>query len=99
VTAAIHSSLAARDLLPAVHLVDAGYIDADHLVAARDIHGVELLGPAKSAIGWQTATRDGYTLDEFTIDWDNQRVTCPNGATATQWDTDRSQQGVPVVKV
>jgi len=98
-TAAIHSDLAVRDLLPAVHLVDAGYVDADHLVNAREIHGVELLGPAKSATGWQATAGDGHTLDDFTIDWDNQRVTCPNGSTATQWNTDQSQQGVPVVKV
>lgn len=99
VTAAIHYGLAERDLLPTVHLVDAGYIDADHLVAARETHRVELLGPAKSATGWQAAADDGYTLDDFTIDWDNKRVTCPNGNTATQWNADQSQDGVPVVRV
>ncbi|MEV3965181.1 helix-turn-helix transcriptional regulator [Nocardia sp. NPDC050193] len=40
-TAAIHTSLAERDLLPAVHLVDAGYVDADLLITTVREHGVD----------------------------------------------------------
>ncbi len=99
VTADIHSSLAERNLLPRTHLVDAGYVDADHIVAARETHSVELLGPAKSATGWQASDESGYTLDDFTVDWDNQRVTCPSGRTAAQWNADRSPEGTPVIRV
>lgn len=81
-TADIHTGLARRELLPEVHLVDAGYIDAEHLVTAPDKHGIELLGPAKQATGWQATTDDGYTLHDFAIDWDNERVRCPNGTTS-----------------
>ncbi|MBF6341862.1 IS1182 family transposase [Nocardia abscessus] len=98
-TAAIHTRLAERDLLPDVHLVDAGYVDADLLVAAQREHGVELLGPVKAATGWQAAADGGYTLGDFTIDWDNERVTCPQGTTSARWKSDRSQDQVPVIKV
>jgi transposase len=47
-TSAIHASLAGRDLLPRVHLVDSGYVSARTLVAARRDHGIELLGPEPS---------------------------------------------------
>lgn len=53
VTDQIHDGLARRDLLPDVHLVDAGYIDAAHLVAARRDHGIELVGPVGANTGWQ----------------------------------------------
>lgn len=98
-TADIHTGLARRELLPEVHLVDAGYIDAEHLVTSPEKHGVELLGPAKQATGWQATTDDGYTLHDFAIDWDNERVRCPNGTTSTQWSGDQSQNGVPVIRV
>ncbi|WP_330254551.1 IS1182 family transposase [Nocardia sp. NBC_00565] len=98
-TAAIHAGLAERDLLPEVHLVDAGYVDADLLIAARQEHGIELLGPAKSATGWQATADRGYTLSDFTIDWDNEQATCPQGATSRSWKADRSQDGIPVIRV
>jgi hypothetical protein len=44
----IHAHLAARDLLPAGHLVDAGYVDAGVLVAATTTHQVEVIGPVRA---------------------------------------------------
>ena len=41
----LHAALATKDLLPARHLVDAAYIDADGLVAAARDHDVALTGP------------------------------------------------------
>ena len=31
------------------------------------------------------ARAGGYTAEAFTIDWDHQQVTCPQGATSTVW--------------
>ncbi|RDI58938.1 IS1182 family transposase [Nocardia pseudobrasiliensis] len=98
-TAAIHIGLAERDLLPDVHLVDAGYVDAELLITTGQNHGVELLGPAKAATGWQAATNDGYALSDFTIDWDNEQATCPQGIASRSWKADRSQDGTPVIRV
>ncbi|WP_442800118.1 IS1182 family transposase [Nocardia sp. NBC_01730] len=98
-TAAIHAGLAERDLLPDVHLVDAGYVDADLLITAQQDHGVELLGPAKAPTGWQATADGGYTLPDFTIDWENEKVTCPQGAVSNSWKADRSQDGTPVIRV
>ncbi|MFI9610303.1 IS1182 family transposase [Streptomyces sp. NPDC052023] len=98
VTDQIHDGLARRDLVPDVHLVDAGYIDAAHVVAARRDHGIELLGPVAVNTGWQAAANNGYTIDDFTVDWDNKRVTCPNGRTSTQWQHDGRRSAGPVIR-
>src|SRR5829696_7682963 len=41
-TAPIHEALAAKGLAPSEHLVDAGYVSAEHLVGARERHGIDL---------------------------------------------------------
>ncbi|MDT9701886.1 IS1182 family transposase [Streptomyces sp. P17] len=93
----IHTSLAARDCLPGEHWVDAGYPTAAQVVAARAEHGVSLHGPMAD----NTAASAGgpYGQDAFTIDWDHEQVTCPNGVTSTQWHHRHSQQGLPVIRV
>ncbi|MGI5249349.1 IS1182 family transposase [Actinacidiphila glaucinigra] len=93
----IHQGMAARDCLPGEHRVDAGYPTASQIVAAHTRHGVDLQGPMAD----NTAASAGgpYGQDAFTIDWDHERVTCPNGVTSTQWHHRHSQQGLPVIRV
>lgn len=43
--ATIHADLAASELLPEHHLVDAGYVDAAKLIQSRTAYGVDLVGP------------------------------------------------------
>ncbi len=93
----IHNALAARDCLPGEHWVDAGYPTAGQVVAARREHGVVLHGPMAANTA---ASADGpFGQDAFTIDWDRERVTCPNGVVSTQWAERRSQQSLPVIRV
>lgn len=95
--APIHADLAARDCLPAEHWVDAGYPSASQIVAARRDHQVDLLGPMKASTAAQAS--GPFSQDAFTIDWDKQQVTCPNGGVSTQWHERRSQNGLPVIRV
>jgi transposase len=46
---------------------------------------VELLGPASTSGHWQFQANQGYTLDDFEIDWDAKTVTCPQGHTTSYW--------------
>ncbi|MEV7395495.1 transposase, partial [Streptomyces sp. NPDC091215] len=94
----IHQQLAERDLLPEIHLVDSGYATAANLVAARRDHEVELCGPVRPNVGWQAARGNGYSIDAFTVDWERQHATCPNGATSRQWYDDHRGK-VPVIRV
>jgi len=82
-TEPVHDSMAAAGLLPAEHAVDAGYTSADLLLDARG-RGITLLGPLLSGSPPQ-ARSGGYTAEAFTIDWDRQQVTCPQGVTSIVW--------------
>jgi transposase len=93
-----HADLARGDLLPAEHLVDAGYVSVDHLLAARADHGVELVGPLPPDSGWQARDEGGFDLTRFHIDWDRQQVTCPNGKTSRNWRQTTSRHGLPIIQ-
>ncbi len=89
--APIHRSLADKGLLPAKHLVDAGYVDADQLVASVRDHGVELIGSTPKDNQWQARTEGAFTIQDFTLDWDGQLATCPAGHTSRSWTASRNQ--------
>jgi Transposase DDE domain len=93
-----HTDLAAADLLPAEHLVDAGYVSVDHILDARAGHGVELIGPLPPDSGWQARDEHGFDLTQFRIDWDRKQVTCPNGKTSRNWRQTTSRHGLPIIQ-
>jgi transposase len=99
VTEAVHQGLAARELLPDEHDVDAGYVTAAHIVAARDAHGIELLGP----VGWDTCHENDegehFTQSAFRIDWEARTATCPQGKVSASWSDQRKSSGTPVSRV
>lgn len=87
----MHGSLAAKDLLPSKHLADTGYMDADQLVAGARDHGVEPIGPTLKDNQWQARTKGAFTVQDFTLDWDSQRATCPAGHASQSWTADHNQ--------
>ena len=87
----IHGSLAAKGLLPSKHLVDAGYVDADQLVASARDHGVELIGPTLKDNQWQARTEGAFTIQDFTLDWNEQLATCPAGHASQSWTASHNQ--------
>ena len=82
-TGPVQDMLAAAGLAPGEHAADAGYASADLLLAAR-ARGITLLAPLPADHSPQ-ARAGGYTADMFTIDWDHERVTCPQGALSHKW--------------
>jgi len=98
-TAGIQQALAEKGLLPRRHFVDTGYIDAELLVSSREQHGIDLFGPPREAQSWQART-GGYDHSRFSIDWDNQQATCPEGKTSRSWASYlRKPYNRPVVTV
>jgi transposase len=83
--APIHEQLADRHLLPARQLVDAGYIDAEVLSASQTRFGVEVLGPTRGDFRWQARQQTGFEGHHFTVDWEAQRVICPQGHASRSW--------------
>ena len=96
-TAPIHTALAAKGLLPGDHLLDAGYVDAELLVDSRAEHGVRLVGPVRPDVSWQAKAARGFDISHFVIDWEAQRVTCPEGKTSVLWQPGRDRWGNEVV--
>ena len=88
-TGPVHDMLAARNLTPGENAADSGYISADLLLSAR-ARGITLLGPVLADTSPQ-ARSGGYTADQFTIDWDRQQVTCPQGQASIAWRPGRQK--------
>ncbi|WP_181154443.1 hypothetical protein [Nostoc sp. 'Peltigera membranacea cyanobiont' N6] len=75
----IHSRLEEKDFLPDEHLLDAGYPTAENLVNSKTQYNIEIIGPVRSDPSWQTKAQQGFDSSNFQIDWDNEKVTCPQG--------------------
>jgi transposase len=84
-TAPIQQALVEKTLPPSEHLVDAAYIAADLLVQSRDEHSITLRGPTRPSPGWQAQVDGAYTIDQFEVDWAQQRVRCPQGKWSASW--------------
>jgi transposase len=101
-TVTIHQRLAGRGLTPGEHAVDAGYVSAGHILAAREDHGITLLGPvgADTTQGPRGNGQEPLLAQAaFRVDWDARTVTCPQGATSISWSDQRKPSGTPVARV
>lgn len=97
-TDVIQDDLAARDLLPGVHLVDSGYVSAQHLLTSATTYSLDLVGPALQDTSWQAAAGQGFALSCFAINGEARTVTCPQGKTSQSW-TDVTKEGYPFHQV
>lgn len=95
----IQEHLAARDVLPGEHFLDAGYMGADQLVTSRTEHGVDLIGPMPAETSWQAKAQQGFASTCFLMDWEARRATCPQGQQSTQWLERRDHRGHAVVHI
>lgn len=98
-TAAIQMALFAKDLPPLLHLVDAGYVDAELLLQSRELYGIELFGPTRKDSSWQHREH-GNDQSAFTVDWENKKATCPNGKQSVGWTSYVTKpHGYPVAQM
>jgi transposase len=97
----IYADLAAWELLPTVHVVDAGYTDAEGLVRSQRDYGVTLLGPVAEDPSWQARAGEGFDKASFVVDWEAHAVRCPAGKLNYSWlpQTDLTKSVVNGVRV
>ncbi len=98
-TAPIQQALADKHLLPAAHLVDAGYVDADLLVTSQRDHQLTLIGPVRPDVSWQAKEHAGYDLASFQIDWQAQQATCPQGQVSSSWTARLDAFGTDIIEI
>lgn len=84
-TTPIHLELDRRGLLPDEHYLDSGYPSAELIVGARAVYGITLVTPVLLDHSPQARAGQGFDRTAFDIDWDDQQVTCPQGATSASW--------------
>ncbi|OLD84387.1 MAG: hypothetical protein AUF64_01850 [Chloroflexi bacterium 13_1_20CM_54_36] len=96
VLSTIHAELTEKELLPGQHLVDSGYVTIANLVQSQSDYGVDLVGPTLKTHWYQAET--GYDLTHFSIDWEAETVTCPQGRTSSSW-TPVQDAGKSLIKV
>src|SRR5262247_3895509 len=94
-----HQALAEKDLAPKEHLVDAAYVDAALLVSSRQDHGIDLIGPTRPNVSWQTQVEGAYRLEQFTIDWEHEQVRCPQGKVSSTWTPQVDSHGTTKISV
>jgi transposase len=99
VTETIHHALAAKALLPAQHIVDAGYVAAAVVVNSQRQYGIEVVGPVAPDTSWQAHAGQGFDIAHFTIDWTQHQVTCPQGQPSQVWSESQEAFGNPVIHV
>jgi transposase len=98
-TAPIHQALVDQGLPPDDHLVDAAYVDAELLVRSRQEHGIDLVGPPRPDASWQSKVEGAYDASRFAVDWEAQRVTCPEGKVSSSWSPQVEPTGAASIAV
>jgi transposase len=95
----IHQELARHNRLPDVHLVDTAYGSAETLVESQTQYGIELVCPVPPDNSWQAHEAGAFALGQFTIDWEAQRVRCPQGKESEHWSAGMGPRGRPTIPV
>jgi transposase len=98
-TPVIHKGLEAKGLLPGKHLADTGYVDAELFVRSRQVYGVDLVGPTRADYHWQASAGEGFAAGNFRVDWEQQRMTCPEGRLSSGWSPAVDKGHNHVIKV
>ncbi len=81
----VHEALGKQELLPEIHLVDAGYTTAKGLVDSQQDYGVTILGPVAQDASWQAKAGEGFDRASFIVDWEAHTVRCPAGKQNYSW--------------
>lgn len=98
-TPLIHEALKEKGLLPETQFVDTGYLDAELLAESKQKYGVDLYGPTRPDYKWQAREKSGFEAASFTIDWDNEVATCPEGKKSLSWSPAIDRQNTKVMKI
>jgi len=98
-TPLIHETLKERNLLPERQFVDTGYLDAELLAESKHRYGVDLYGPTRPDYKWQAREKTGFEAAAFSIDWENEVATCPEGKKSLSWTPAIDRQDTKVMKI
>ena len=81
----LYQALDRTQRLPGEHLLDMGYASTNLLLHARKEYGIEQVCPMRPDNTWQATTEGAFDISYFSIDWERQVVTCPEGKQSVYW--------------
>ncbi|MFC5238306.1 transposase, partial [Pseudonocardia zijingensis] len=84
-TEPIHVAMARRGVLPGEHYVDSGYPTSALVLDSLHRWGITLVSPLLADTSHQARAGAGYDQTGFTIDFDAQQATCPQGHPSASW--------------
>jgi transposase len=87
---AIWQRLAALGLKPRVQLVDGAYISAELLRLSHQLHGIELIGPARPDSSSQAREQPRFAASAFKVDFIAKSAVCPGGKASQGWSERKS---------
>ena len=58
-----------------------------------------MIGPMRVDKSWQAQDPEAFELAQFTIDWDAEQVTCPQGKKSYKWSRGKGPRGKPTIQV
>ncbi len=99
VTPTIHARLDDKDLLPRLHIVDTGFLDAALLAESRRDYDIDLCGPTRIDRHWQARAGEGFDAQHFRIDGEREQATCPEGRTSISWTPALDKRTTEVSKI
>jgi transposase len=97
-TTPIHAALDRRGLLPGEHFLDSGYPTAALVGDCLRQYGITLVSPLLADHSPQAKAGAGYDRASFTIDFERQQATCPQGETSVSWNP-VAQRGTDTVVI
>ena len=74
-------------------------MDAALLVSSRQDHGIDVIGPTRPNVSWQTQVEGAYSMEQFTIDWEHEQVICPQGKVSSTWTPQVDSHGNTKISV
>jgi transposase len=60
---------------------------------------VDLVGPTRADHHWQAGAGAGFAAGDFRVDWERQRLTCPEGRHSSGWTPAADGRDNEVIKV
>lgn len=98
VTQTIQADGIKRDLKPAVHFVDTGYMDAANLMYSQHEVGLDWVGPLRPDTSWQPKDPDAFDIGQLDLNWEPRTAVCPSGQQSSRWLASRRSHGPPVIR-
>lgn len=99
VTNAIPAQLQAKQLLPHLHIVATGYLDAERLVTSPRDDGVDWLGPTRPDDTGPARAGQGFAASQGVRDWPQRQARCPMGQASSRWTPAPDGQNHEVITI